>query len=75
MLRSNGDWDIRFIQAGLPGDDRCIMLYGHDGEIVGPMTLQLAEAWMDHFNSTRQFSSERLQEFNTYSRQAMPLGP
>jgi hypothetical protein len=44
-------WRVDFIQPALPGDDRCVMLYGQDGEIVGPMTMALAEAWMDRFDN------------------------
>jgi hypothetical protein len=29
------------------------MLYGLEGEIVGPMTMQLAEDWIDHFDYDR----------------------
>jgi hypothetical protein len=47
------DWRVEFIQPAIPGDDRCIMLYGREGEIVGPLTMQLAEAWIDHFDSAR----------------------
>jgi hypothetical protein len=47
------DWRVEFIQPAVPGDSRCIMLYGREGEVVGPLTMQTAEAWMDHFDSTR----------------------
>jgi hypothetical protein len=36
------------------GDDRCVMLYGAEDEIVGPMTLELAEAWIDYFDNRRR---------------------
>ena len=47
------DWRIAFIQPAIPGDDRCIMLYGPDSEIVGPLTMQLAEVWIGQFDNTR----------------------
>jgi hypothetical protein len=49
----DGDWRVEFIQPVTPHDDRCIMLYGREGEIVGPLTMQLAEAWIDHFDNAR----------------------
>jgi len=53
-LESDGDyWRIEFIQPSNPGDDRCVMLYGLGSEIVGPLTMQLAEAWIDHFDLAR----------------------
>ena len=45
-------WRVEFIQPA-PGDDRCVMLRGQLDEIVGPMTMELAEAWMDHFDNRR----------------------
>ena len=44
-------WRVEFIQPTNPDDDRYVMLYGDEGEIVGPMTRQLAEAWMDRFDN------------------------
>jgi hypothetical protein len=29
------------------------MLYGPEGEIVGPLTMELAEAWIGHFDKAR----------------------
>ena len=46
-------WIVHFIQPAEPDDDRCVMLYGRFGEIVGPMTMPLAEAWMDEFDNSR----------------------
>jgi len=48
-------WRLEFIQPPIPTDDRCIMLYGLYGEIVGPLTMQLAQAWLDQFDN-RQHS-------------------
>jgi len=47
-------WQLEFIQPAIPGDDRCVMLYGRGGEIVGPLTMQMAEAWIDHFDEVRE---------------------
>ena len=44
-------WRVEFIQPTNPDDDRYVMLHGDEGEIVGPMTRQLAEAWMDRFDN------------------------
>jgi hypothetical protein len=50
----DGDcWRVEFIQPAIPGDDRCVMLYGPEGEIVGPLTMQLAETWIDQFDNAR----------------------
>ena len=46
-------WHVQFIQPAVPDDAQCVMLYGPDGEIVGPLTMELAEAWMDHFDNAR----------------------
>jgi len=43
-------WRVEFIQPVAPNDDRCVILFGDQGEIVGPLTIELAEAWMDHFD-------------------------
>ena len=48
-------WIVHFIQPATPGDTRCVMLYGRFGEIVGPMTMKLAEAWMDEFDNARYY--------------------
>lgn len=58
-------WVVHFIQPTEPGDDRCVMLYGRFGEIVGPLTIQLAEAWMDEFDNQRyerMLAAERAEE-------------
>ena len=44
-------WKMTFIQPADPDDDRCVMLYGEMEEIVGPLTLELAEAWMAQFDN------------------------
>ena len=46
-------WRVEFTRPAIAEDDACLMLYGPDGEIVGPLTIQLAEAWIDHFDQVR----------------------
>jgi hypothetical protein len=48
----SGYWRVEFIQPA-PLDDRCVMLRGQLDEIVGPLTMELAEAWMDQFDNRR----------------------
>jgi hypothetical protein len=50
-------WRVDFIQPAVPNDKRCIMLYGEFGEIVGPLTMELAEAWLCRFDIQRTASS------------------
>jgi len=49
-------WRVDFIQA-TPQDARCVMLYGEQGEIVGPLTMELAEAWLCRFDIRRAESN------------------
>jgi hypothetical protein len=46
----SGYWRVEFIQPA-PGDDRCVMLRGQLDEVVGPLTMELAEAWIDQFDN------------------------
>ena len=46
-------WRIEFIEPDHPDDDRYVWLHGDEGEIVGPMTMQLAEEWIKHFGQPR----------------------
>ena len=48
----SGYWRVEFIEPA-PGDDRCVMLRGQLDEIVGPLTIELAEVWMDQFDNRR----------------------
>jgi hypothetical protein len=45
-------WRIEFIEPRDPDDDRCVMLHGVEGEVVGPMTMSLAETWLDRFDGS-----------------------
>jgi hypothetical protein len=40
-------WRIEFIELADPDDDCYVMLHGDEGEVVGPITMQLAERWID----------------------------
>lgn len=42
-------WRVRLLETDDPDDDRYVVLYGDEGEIVGPMTMALAQMWIDHF--------------------------
>ena len=47
-------WRIEIVQPEDPADERCILLHGEQGEIVGPLTIELAQAWIDHFKPGRK---------------------
>jgi hypothetical protein len=44
-------WRIQFIEPLDPDDDRYVVLHGDEGEIVGPMTMPLATAWIQAFHA------------------------
>jgi hypothetical protein len=46
----SGYWRVEFISTK-PGDDRCVLLHGQLEETVGPMTMEMAEAWIDRFDN------------------------
>ena len=46
-------WRVELIKPDEPGDNRCVMLHGQLEEVVGPMTMEMAEAWMDQFDNRR----------------------
>lgn len=52
-------WRMQFVEPEPPEDRRYVMLYGEEGEIVGPLTMALAEAWIDHFGVARQWQFSR----------------
>jgi len=43
-------WRMIFIQPSPSESGRCVMLYGEMDEVVGPLTVELAEAWMSRFH-------------------------
>ena len=44
-------WHIELIEPENPDDNRYVLLHGEEGETVGPLTVALAQAWIDHFRS------------------------
>jgi len=46
----SGYWRAEFIRPET-GDDRCVLLHGQLEETVGPMTIEMAEAWIDRFDN------------------------
>jgi hypothetical protein len=47
----SGYWRVEFIRPAKSGDDRCVYLHGQLEETVGPMTIEMAEAWIDRFDN------------------------
>ena len=47
----SGYWRVEFIRPAEAGDDRCVFLHGQLDETVGPMTIEMAEAWIDRFDN------------------------
>ena len=43
-------WRVEIIEPPDPDDDRYVLLHGDDGEVVGPLTVALAQAWIDRFS-------------------------
>jgi hypothetical protein len=50
----SGYWRVEFIQPSKDGDDRCVLLHGQLEEVVGPMTMEMAEAWIDRFDNQQK---------------------
>jgi hypothetical protein len=44
-------WRAELHEPTDPDDDRYVLLHGDEGEIVGPMTMHAAEAWIDRFDA------------------------
>lgn len=53
LTMSDAYWRVELVKSAKPGDDRCVLLHGAEEEIVGPMSLELAEAWIDFFENRR----------------------
>jgi hypothetical protein len=45
----SGYWRVEFLRPA-KGDDRCVQLHGQLDEVVGPMSIEMAEAWIDRFD-------------------------
>jgi hypothetical protein len=46
----SGYWRVEFIRPEEADGDRCVLLHGQLEETVGPMTIAMAEAWIDRFD-------------------------
>ena len=46
-------WEIELIEPDDPDDPRYVVLHGEDGEVVGPLTVLMAQAWLDRLNGSR----------------------
>jgi hypothetical protein len=44
-------WSMHFIEPANPDDDCYVMLYGDDGEALGPMTRPMADHWLNRLAS------------------------
>ena len=44
-------WTMQFIEPANPDDDCYVMLHGDEGECLGPMTMRLADLWLQRLNS------------------------
>ena len=42
-------WRVELIEPEDPDDDRYVVLHGEDGEMVGPLTVAFAQAWINRF--------------------------
>ena len=45
-------WSMQFIEPANPDDDCYVMLHGDDGEVLGPMTMQLADQRLEQLNAS-----------------------
>ena len=46
-------WRVELIEPSDPDDDRYVMIHGDDGEILGPMTVQMAQDWINRYDGWR----------------------
>ena len=66
-------WRIELVEPEDPDDDRYIFLHGEDGEVVGPLTVGLAQAWIDRF-SRRCLRDDRVRQTTEVGFLAKPPG-
>jgi hypothetical protein len=52
-------WRMQLLEPFDEDDSQYVMLYGEEGETVGPLTMALAEAWIDHFGVVRKWRVDR----------------
>ena len=55
-------WSMQFIEPANPDDDCYVMLHGDEGEVFGPMTMRIADHWLEHLNATPAVSSGLLRK-------------
>jgi len=46
-------WHVELIEPDDPDDDCYVMLHGDDGEIIGPLTVPAAQAWINLYDGWR----------------------
>lgn len=71
---SGNYWRMVFIQPSPPESGQCVMLYGEMDEIVGPMTVELAEAWIDRFDNQLCATAEHAPSRGERQRSASTAG-
>ena len=47
----SGYWRVEFLRPAKGKGDRCVQLHGQLEEVVGPMSIEMAEAWIDRFDN------------------------
>jgi hypothetical protein len=67
MRMESSYWKMSFIQPADPDDDRCVMLYGELEEVVGPLTVDMADAWTARFNSHENVAQKLLRSSESTS--------
>jgi len=40
-------WHIQLFEPDDPDDERYVLLHGEEGEVLGPLTVPEAQAWID----------------------------
>jgi len=50
-------WRIELVEPDDPEDDRYVVLHGEEGETIGPLTVEHAQTWLDHFSRVRACQS------------------
>jgi len=45
-------WRVQLIEPNDPDDQRYVVLHGEDGEMIGPLTVALAQVWIDRFSTS-----------------------
>jgi hypothetical protein len=43
-------WSIQLIEPDDPDDDHYVLLHGEEGETIGPLTVALAQTWIDQLS-------------------------